>query len=124
LDEWPSTHSNNEEYRRPFNENLFMIRKHYRTVFHEKKFTPLDELNANQKMDNRKVFKIKYALNMLPSIGVYMDKEYDSQTKETVSSLKNTDKNILELCAGSEEIEMFESEPLQDLVKFKWDSYG
>ena len=75
-------------------------------------------------MDSRKVYKIKYPLNMLPRIGVYYDREYNPHTKVTTSGLKNSDKNILELCASSDEIEMFECEPLQDLIKFKWDSYG
>ena len=81
LDEWPSTHSNPDEHRRPFNENMFMIRKHYRTVFKEDKFTPLDEMPSDKKMDSRKVYKIKYALNMLPSIGVFMNREVDSYKK-------------------------------------------
>jgi hypothetical protein len=35
LDEWPSTHINNEVYLRPYNENIFQLRKHYTTVFPE-----------------------------------------------------------------------------------------
>jgi len=81
-----------------------MIRKHYRTVFHEDKFTPLDEMSADKKMDSRKVYKIKYALNMLPSIGVYMNREINSYKKPDeegyiTTELQNEDKNILELCA-------------------------
>jgi hypothetical protein len=66
---------------------------------------------------------------MLPSIGVYMDRQVDPYKKigeegHTTVKLMNEEKNILALCAGSDEIIMFKSEPLQDLIKFKWDSYG
>jgi hypothetical protein len=66
---------------------------------------------------------------MLPSIGVYMDRQVDPYKKEgeeghTTLRLENADKNILALCASSDELKMFNSEPLLDLIKFKWDSYG
>lgn len=125
LDEWPSTHNNPDEFIRPFNENLFMIRKHYRTVFPEEEFTPLDDIKSqDQKLDSSKVYKIKYQLNMLPSIGAHIHKEVDPYTKKIVSELANDDVNLLALCAESDEIDMFESESLQDLIAFKWDSFG
>lgn len=67
LDEWPSTHYNDEEYLRPYNENLFDLRKHYKTVFPEEDFRSLDEIiESGEKLDSNKVFKIKYSLNLLP----------------------------------------------------------
>ena len=67
LDEWPSTHFNDEEYLRPYNENLFDLRKHYKTVFPEDDFQTLEELSEkNIKHESSKVFKIKYSLNILP----------------------------------------------------------
>jgi len=38
LDEWPSSHENDEECKRPFNGSIFEIRKHYRTIFPEDRF--------------------------------------------------------------------------------------
>jgi len=43
-DEWPSTHYNSEDCLRPYNDNIFMIMKHYRTVFPEDEFRSMEEL--------------------------------------------------------------------------------
>jgi hypothetical protein len=43
LDEWPSSHFNPDWHLRAFNENIFMIRKHYRTVFPEDEFDPMGD---------------------------------------------------------------------------------
>lgn len=43
LDEWPSTHNCNEEHLRPYNENLFALRKHYELVFSEDRFKSIED---------------------------------------------------------------------------------
>jgi hypothetical protein len=43
FDEWPSTHPCSEDAIRPYNKTMFQIRKHYRQVFPESKFAPLDD---------------------------------------------------------------------------------
>ena len=99
FDEWPSTHNNPETYLRPFNENLFMIRRFYRTVFPEDEFASLEEQEENDKkgnnIDSSKIYKIKYTLNMLPFIGVYMNKETDVRTGVTTCEIANEDVNLL-----------------------------
>ena len=130
FDEWPSTHNNPETYLRPFNENLFQIRKFYRTVFPESEFASLDdqELELKDKnIDSSKIYKIKYTLNMLPFVGVYMNKIYDIRKgpdHPPTLELANEDVNILAICAESDEIEMFETESLQDLIEFKWNAFA
>ncbi len=42
-----------------------------------------------------KVYKIKYSLNLLPSIGTYLHKETDPYTKQEISYLKNEDITLL-----------------------------
>jgi len=42
FDEWPGSHYNDEEVIRPFNVNIFQIRKHYRTIFPEPEFESMD----------------------------------------------------------------------------------
>ena len=37
-DEWPSTHTNDEMYMRPYNHSIYSIRQHYNTVFPEEEF--------------------------------------------------------------------------------------
>jgi hypothetical protein len=44
FDEWPTSHFNPDEYLRPFNENFFSIRYHYKTVFPEEDFIPMDDM--------------------------------------------------------------------------------
>jgi len=49
-----------------------------------------------------------------------MHKEKDPYTLVETIEIRNEDINLCELCAGSDEITMFESETLQDLIDFKW----
>lgn len=41
FDEWPSVHTNNKEYIRAYNENIFNIRSHYSLVNPEAELAPL-----------------------------------------------------------------------------------
>ena len=50
-DDWPSTHNNQSEELRPFNENLFMLREHYKTVFPETEFNSIDEQNKDKEKE-------------------------------------------------------------------------
>lgn len=43
-DEWPGVHYNEDSFLRPYNESLFYIRFHYKSVFPEEDFIPIDEL--------------------------------------------------------------------------------
>mgnify|MGYP000011379037 len=67
-DEWPGTHDNEETYLRPYNESIFNIRKHYRTVFPEEEFEDFTNEDGTMKegIDSSKIFKIKYTINLLP----------------------------------------------------------
>lgn len=84
LDEWPSTHNVDEEFLRPYNENLFDLRKNYSIVFPEEEFLPLEqqEENGGGKTDSSKVYKIRYSINMLPQLGVYMSFDTNPYTKK------------------------------------------
>ena len=76
-DEWPTTHTDSGEYMRPYNGSLFRIRENYKDVFYEKKFKPIDEDNDDSKeeVDMTKVFKIRYSVNLIPTIGEYIRPE-------------------------------------------------
>jgi len=74
-----------------------MLRKHYKTVFPEDEFMPLDEKRKkNPDLGSVKVYKIKYSLNMLPQIGVYKEKIIDPYTNESTEELRNEDINLLQ----------------------------
>ena len=67
-------HYNDESYLRPYNQSLFYIRFHYQTVFPEEDFIAIDDLPQEEQedIDNSKVFKIRYAINLMPMFGEYI----------------------------------------------------
>jgi hypothetical protein len=52
-----------------------MLNKYYREVFYEDEFRPLEDQVGEP--DNSKVYKIKYSLNLLTSIGMYIKINHD-----------------------------------------------
>lgn len=62
-DEWPSTHTNDNMYMRPYNNSIYSIRQHYKTVFPEEEFD--DILDSFEEISSDKVFKIRYSINLL-----------------------------------------------------------
>ena len=42
FDEWPTNHFSDTECARPFNYNIWTIRNHYRTIFPEDEFAPIE----------------------------------------------------------------------------------
>ena len=38
FDEWPSTHTDKNDYMRPYNDTIFDLRYNYTKVFHEEHF--------------------------------------------------------------------------------------
>ena len=45
-DDWPSTHTNNQVYIRPFNHNIFNIRGQYKKVFPEDHFQEIIDVDG------------------------------------------------------------------------------
>lgn len=68
-----------------------------------------------------KVYKIKYAVNLLPAIGTYYKKEYNPITNTTKKFIDNTEINLLEICCESDEIQMFSTKTMHELIQYKWD---
>jgi hypothetical protein len=71
---WPGNHTNLENCIRPYNGSFFQIRHMYRDVFPEPEFDPLIHTgntygSSEDKIDYRKIYKIKYSVNLLPQIG-------------------------------------------------------
>lgn len=91
---------------------------HYKTVFHEDEFNEVANADIGK---DQVVYKIRYSLNLLPCMGQYCQINSEDPNKY---ELLNKGVNFLEMCNSSEEIEMFGSQSLQDLIAFKWNSYG
>ena len=76
FEEWPQVHENSTECSRPFNENIFQLRQHYRTVYFEDEFEVQDE-NEDIRKKNNTVYKIKYTLNLLPLTGSHIGEDFE-----------------------------------------------
>ena len=50
--------------------NIFEIRKHYKVIFPEKEFEPLDFTNWDV-LKSKKINKVKYTVILLPVIGTH-----------------------------------------------------
>jgi|TARA_B110000285_G_C14943642_1_gene523271 hypothetical protein len=57
-DEWPSTHTDSDEYMRPYNGSIFDLRTSYRQIFHEARFRIDPETEAS--LDSSKFYKVSY----------------------------------------------------------------
>ena len=100
FDGWPGNHMNKEEYLRPYNESLFLLRYHYKTVFPESEFD--SEIKIGGEIDMGKVYKIKYQVNLLPQIG-----EYIKQDEKGNSKTMNEGKSFMTLCKETSELNIF-----------------
>lgn len=67
-DDWPANHTNEDEEIRPYNESFFYVREYYKDVFPEERFDSID----GKDVGDQPVFKIKYSINLLPSIGEHI----------------------------------------------------
>jgi hypothetical protein len=106
-DEWPSTHTNDEMYMRPYNNSIYSIRQHYKTVFPEEEF---DEIDENDNVSSEKIFKIRYSINMLSMVGQHVKFVRDQKT------IVNKQISFLDMCTDTSELEMFQTQGLKDII--------
>jgi hypothetical protein len=78
LDEWPSTHTNDQRIIRPYNNSLFNLRQHYLTTFPEESFARMPDADSGGvKIDSSKIYKIEYSINLLPHVCSYISTVQD-----------------------------------------------
>ena len=123
-DEWPSTHNNEETYLRPYNESIYNIMHHYKTVFPEEEFDDIMNDDGSQKagISSDKIFKIKYTINLLPYLGMHV--QMVEKNGKLVKKYVNNHYSFLDECTEADQLEMFESESLVDMIDFKWNEFG
>lgn len=122
-DEWPGSHNNDGLYRRPYNKSIFDLRHNYKEVFPEANLDDiLDENGMMKDKSITKVVKIKYTLNMLPEIGTYISGKNPDGTR----IVENTGfyDNFMMILSLTEELPIFNTQSMNDLIEFKWDQYG
>lgn len=125
-DEWPSNHNYKEGSIRAYNGSIFRLRANYHNVYPEKHYEPMPEHhevvkdeNANE--DSMKVYKIKFEINLLPSIGEYKVEDPDNKGKFI---FKNKGVSLMNLAADTEEMTIFNTEAFGILIDYKWQQYG
>lgn len=113
FDEWPSSHTNNETFLRPFNGSIFELRTAYKSVFPEKDLQALEEMQEEEDsaLDMTKVYKIKYSVNLLPIIGEHIIPENKALGVER--EFVNSDVNLMTLITDSEELDIFETDTIK-----------
>ena len=92
--EWPSIHANQIECLRPYNSTIFALKNSYSSVFPD-----LADENEDHWV---KFYKIKYSINILPSI------------------LQNEEKSLMDCLGKTPELNIFETKVVSDLLSFKW----
>ena len=115
FDEWPGNHSNDDECVRYYNESFFHLRHHYTTIYSEESFGLKTLYEENLDSSHAKVYKIKYSISLLPQVGYFINNDGDHLNKEV---------SLMALAADTEEIEVFQTDALVNLIRFKWESYG
>ena len=63
--------------------------------------------------------KIKYSVNLLAQASMYI-----SEGKDGLNEYFNEDVSLMTICGDTEELEVFETDALQQVIQFKWDKYG
>jgi hypothetical protein len=77
----------------------------------------------DQTIDSSKIYKIKYSINLLPQIGAHILADSVGDEKQT-KRLMNQDIAFMNIIAKTDELEVFNTHAMTDIINFKWDTYG
>jgi len=124
-DEWPTSHKNKHECIRAYNGSIFNLRDSYKIVFPEKCYKIIDmyahDHSEPDGKDTSKIYKIKYQINLLATIGEHKIEDPDDPNSYIWINYGNS---LMRLVADSEEMEIFNSEKFNHLIEYKWNQYG
>lgn len=118
-DEWPSTHSDNKSYMIPYNDSIFDLRSNYQQTFGQLIPECINMNNEEGIQDTSKMYKVKYQMNMLSMIEMYAVEQEDGSF-----DYQNPDVSFMELIVDSDQLDIFESNNVQDLIKYKWNKFA
>jgi hypothetical protein len=114
-DDWPTNHYNEDKCIKAYSGSIFDLRFNYKKIYYEDHFLPMEELDSKD-FDSTKIKKVVYTINLLLQAGMYIQGPDNEKVNEEVS--------LMQLCTDSEELEIFETDALKDIIGFKWDSFG
>ena len=130
FDEWPTTHTNDETTIRPYNQSIFNLRQHYLTTFPEEGFARLPDADdvggvstKRSNIDSSKIYKIDYSINLLPHVCSHITNIPDGNGENQKTKV-NPEVDVMELLMFSKEFDIFNSQPVLDLIEFKWAKIG
>jgi hypothetical protein len=79
FDTWPGNHNDNTYCIRAYNGNFFEIRDQYSKIFHD--FIPIEkQVELGDKI--QKIYKVKYSINLLAQVDMYVDNDKVMQNEE------------------------------------------
>ena len=120
FDSWPGNHNDDQECIRAYNGSIFDIRESYSKIFPD--IIPLQDQKQELKelgvFDKQKIYKIKYSINLLAQIDMHIIENKDKKfaVNEGVS--------LMSLAGESEQLSIFDTESLNQVIQFKWINYG
>lgn len=123
FDDWPSSHTDKETYMRGYNNSIFQLRYDYLTIFPDIPSIFNEDDGEDVDIDQNKVYKITYSINILPQIGEYI-KEGTDDDGNAHKEFINSENNLMGLINETEELEIFGAKTIQQLIQFKWDEYA
>ena len=103
FDEWPGHHTNGTECIRGYQKSFFALRSNYETVFWEDEWGTGKDMH----MDNTRIYKTKYSVNLLPLIGFHVSES---------GQIMNENTSLMDLAANSDELAIFQTESLKTLI--------
>jgi hypothetical protein len=110
FDNWPGNHNDDVSCIRAYNGSFFDIRNSYSLVFPD--ILPMEQQkkefgeNEHNHLDKQKIYKIKYSINLLAQIDMYVVEENNKKL------LVNEGISLMNLCGETDELDIFDTEAL------------
>jgi len=106
VEEYPAIHQDNSYLIKPYNGSIFQLKGTYSQVF-----TNFANSGGEDEDKEKKFYKIKYTLNLLPSV-TYQNGE---------SILMN---ELMDILGNTEELEIFRTKAVEDFFTYQWENYA
>ena len=74
---------------------------------------------ADKVKDKSKIYKIKYSVNLLGQCGMYVESNEKGKTQ-----IMNEDVNLMSLAEETEEMSIFDTDAINDIIEYRWDYYA
>ena len=69
------------------------------------------------------MYKIKYSINMMPIVAEHIEK-YEVEENKYEETIEFEGVSLSNLFIDSDELEIFDTPCIQEVIQYKWDTYG